>query len=309
MTEGLGAKITPPHIPEAGTPEAAIIVDRWWDRFGPTKGKLNIFDREENDQLDKLEAVPAELDDYYDGIFRRHLADVQDLMLENGIDFVSKSKFAEQDALRRAGIEIQGYTDQLTGLKNRRWLEETIDSQVETSHQDPNSNLWAVFIDLDRFKYINTIYNHTGGDNLLRLMGNLARNDELISRFGGEEFVQLINLNNVRIEEKPEATDEEKIASITGRYSRLYKEMSAKALQEMHPKDTLKDNEISEEGIPKVVTLSFGATKLQPGENGLQLLSRASAAVAEAKNAGRDTTFIAVPDQDRFSFQQLQQVA
>ena len=174
---------------EAGTPEAALVVENWWKRFGPAKGKLNIFDREEEEQLDALEAVPAELEDYYEGVFRRHLAEVQDLMTNNGIDIVAKSKYAQEESFARSMIEINGYTDQLTGLKNRKWLMETIDQQLDNAHQNPNSNLYALFIDLDKFKDINTIFDHTGGDKLLRLIGQLARKGEPIARFGGEEFV------------------------------------------------------------------------------------------------------------------------
>ena len=294
---------------EAGTPEAALVVENWWKRFGPAKGKLNIFDREEEEQLDALEAVPAELEDYYEGVFRRHLAEVQDLMTNNGIDIVAKSKYAQEESFARSMIEINGYTDQLTGLKNRKWLMETIDQQLDDAHQNPNSNLYALFIDLDKFKDINTIFDHTGGDKLLRLIGQLARKGEPIARFGGEEFVQLIDLNDIRMDDNPEATDEEKIAAITNRYSQLYKDVSSQTLSEMQPKETLKEDEIPEGGIPKVVTLSFGVTKLLPGENGDQLLSRASTAVTEAKKAGRDQAFIAVQGDDSFAFRPLQKAA
>lgn len=294
---------------EAGTPEAALVIDRWWERFGPARGKLNVFDREENEQLDALEVVPAELEGYYDGIFRRHLADVQDLMVKNGIDFVAKAEFAEQETLARARIEIQGYTDQLTGLKNRRWLEEALDEITKKAKKNPDSNIWVLFADIDKFKPINTVFDHTGGDKILSLMGNIARKDEAFARFGGEEFVQFLDLNDVRLEDKPEATDEEKIAAITGRYSTRYKELSSEKLKTMSPKSTLKEDEIPEGGIPSIVTLSFGITKLQPGENSLQVLSRASTAVTEAKNAGRDRAFVAVPSGNEFTYHQMQQAA
>lgn len=294
---------------EAGTPEAAIVIDRWWERFGPARGKLNVFDREENEQLDSLEAVPAELEGYYDGIFRRHLADVQDLMVGNGIDFVAKAEFAEQETLARARIEIQGYTDQLTGLKNRRWLEEALEEKTKEAKSNPNSNIWILFADVDKFKPINTVFDHTGGDKLLSLIGKITRKEEAVARFGGEEFVQILDLNDVRLEDKPEATDEEKIAAITNRYSSHYKELSTEMLKTMEPKSTLREDEIPEGGIPSVVTLSFGATKLQPGENSLQVLSRASTAVTEAKNAGRDRAFIAIPTGSEFTYQQMPQAA
>ncbi len=84
------------------------------------------------------------------------------------------------------------YTDALTGLKNRRYLDEYL--------QDPNSwvhdDEWTFFtIDLDHFKVINDNYGHDVGDITLQQFSELlrksCRDNDIIIRSGGEEFTVL----------------------------------------------------------------------------------------------------------------------
>ena len=126
---------------QPGTPEAERLIDGWWKRFGKVNTELNMFDTDDRNPSEALEVIPAELEEYYDGMFRRHLAEVQDLMTNNGISFNQKSTFAEQEAMARTVIEINGYTDQLTGLKNRKWLEEAL----ETKTKEELSTLTVIF--------------------------------------------------------------------------------------------------------------------------------------------------------------------
>jgi diguanylate cyclase (GGDEF)-like protein len=93
-------------------------------------------------------------------------------------------------ALRR--IEELAYTDPLTGLPNRRRLEE----QVETAIWDARSGTDTVallLVDLDGFKAVNDGLGHAAGDELLQtvartLRGRLRRGD-LLARLGGDEFL------------------------------------------------------------------------------------------------------------------------
>jgi len=86
--------------------------------------------------------------------------------------------------------------DKLTGLPNRIHLTEQLDQLLERI--DRHDRLVAVlFIDLDRFKFVNDTLGHSAGDKLLktvaeRLQKNL-RNDDLVVRFGGDEFVVVLN--------------------------------------------------------------------------------------------------------------------
>ena len=85
--------------------------------------------------------------------------------------------------------------DSLTGLYNRRRFVEELKAEVmDVSRGDRSSAL--LFIDLDQFKYINDAYGHPAGDRLLQkvadeLTGSIS-NDDVIARFGGDEFVILV---------------------------------------------------------------------------------------------------------------------
>lgn len=87
-------------------------------------------------------------------------------------------------------IEFQAYHDDLTGLPNRRLLQETLNKSIG---QGSDKNTAVLFFDLDRFKFINDTFGHTIGDELLKEVGNrvqpLLENDQCLYRTGGDEFV------------------------------------------------------------------------------------------------------------------------
>ncbi|WP_052706145.1 sensor domain-containing protein [Vibrio galatheae] len=94
-------------------------------------------------------------------------------------------------------IEFLAYHDQLTGLINRTQLEIELN---ETIHESALQNVYSavLFLDLDRFKLLNDSYGHHMGDKLLISVANRLRasikNNEVISRFGGDEFVVVLPL-------------------------------------------------------------------------------------------------------------------
>ena len=82
--------------------------------------------------------------------------------------------------------------DHLTGLPNRRYL----DSYLSTSagpRRRADDRLVVIFLDLDDFKPVNDEHGHQTGDEVLRVIArrlrNAAREDELVARYGGDEFV------------------------------------------------------------------------------------------------------------------------
>jgi diguanylate cyclase (GGDEF)-like protein/PAS domain S-box-containing protein len=95
-----------------------------------------------------------------------------------------------------ARIRDLAYYDPLTGLPNRRLLEDRL--QVELAHAARlRCRLAVMFVDLDRFKRINDSLGHAVGDKLLveiaaRLRGSL-RDDDTVARMGGDEFLVIIN--------------------------------------------------------------------------------------------------------------------
>lgn len=88
--------------------------------------------------------------------------------------------------------------DTLTGLLNRAYFTELFENLVE---EDPESKHAILFMDLDGFKDINDSYGHNMGDKVLRVVANRlvmsARREDLVSRFGGDEFAMLISYNSI----------------------------------------------------------------------------------------------------------------
>ena len=96
---------------------------------------------------------------------------------------------------RTMEIELLSKTDALTGLWNRRHLEETLDIEFKRAKRYKHE-LSIMMIDLDHFKYINDTYSHIAGDEVLRQISKKIkasiRETDFIGRFGGEEFVLIL---------------------------------------------------------------------------------------------------------------------
>ncbi len=105
-------------------------------------------------------------------------------------------------------IHYLAYHDTLTGLPNRRLFNERLQHELEKAkrYQQP---LAVMFIDLDRFKYINDSLGHTMGDFLLKEVANrlkrIIRTGDTISRLGGDEFT--IILSDSTLEETKNAAN------------------------------------------------------------------------------------------------------
>jgi diguanylate cyclase (GGDEF)-like protein/PAS domain S-box-containing protein len=89
-------------------------------------------------------------------------------------------------------LEEQAIRDSLTGLYNRRFLDETLTRELSRAERDKYS-VSVVMLDLDHFKMFNDTYGHDVGDMMLKQLGKLlssqVRAGDIACRFGGEEFV------------------------------------------------------------------------------------------------------------------------
>jgi diguanylate cyclase (GGDEF)-like protein/PAS domain S-box-containing protein len=89
-------------------------------------------------------------------------------------------------------LEEQAIRDSLTGLYNRRFLDETLSRELSRAERDKYS-VSVVMLDLDHFKMFNDTYGHDVGDMMLKQLGKLlasqVRAGDIACRFGGEEFV------------------------------------------------------------------------------------------------------------------------
>ena len=90
-------------------------------------------------------------------------------------------------------LKEMSYVDRLTGLYNRHYMME----KLEEAHKSPEESIIAM-IDIDDFKKINDVYGHNAGDYVLEKLASVMKaNCEncIISRWGGEEFLILVNDN------------------------------------------------------------------------------------------------------------------
>lgn len=93
-------------------------------------------------------------------------------------------------------ISRQAYSDTLTGLPNRRALDERLEEEVLSARR--NSYSFAVIMmDLDGFKDVNDTYGHSTGDNVLRTVFNQmargVRNTDFLARYGGDELTLILS--------------------------------------------------------------------------------------------------------------------
>ena len=99
-----------------------------------------------------------------------------------------------EDALRKreACLREQSVRDHLTGLFNRRYMEETLKRELLRASRK-NLSLGIIMLDVDNFKRFNDNYGHAAGDAILRKLGNLlrahVRGEDIACRYGGDEFI------------------------------------------------------------------------------------------------------------------------
>ncbi len=120
-------------------------------------------------------------------------------------DLASTLAFAGAIALKNAELverlQNAATTDQLTGLFNRRALEERLEAEISRSvrHQIRTT---VVLLDLDRFKTINDTLGHAAGDRYLVLVSQLLRRHvrtlDVVGRLGGDEFLVVLPMTNPR---------------------------------------------------------------------------------------------------------------
>lgn len=110
-------------------------------------------------------------------------------------------QLAEYIAYTLAGLRLrnrlkqQSIRDPLTGLYNRRYMDEIL-HQEETRANRNSSQVGIMMLDVDHFKIFNDKYGHESGDNILRVLGKILseyfRDSDVVCRYGGEEFIVIL---------------------------------------------------------------------------------------------------------------------
>ncbi|MEA5451980.1 diguanylate cyclase, partial [Leptolyngbya sp. CCNP1308] len=108
---------------------------------------------------------------------------------------------AEQVALALANLHLretlqyQSIRDPLTGLYNRRYLEETLTQEIERA-QRQHHPIGVIMLDIDHFKRFNDVHGHAAGDRVLEAVGQLLRDSvrgsDIACRYGGEEMTLVL---------------------------------------------------------------------------------------------------------------------
>ncbi|MBQ4856253.1 GGDEF domain-containing protein [Rhodanobacter sp. B2A1Ga4] len=156
-------------------------------------------------------------------------------------------------------------TDILTGLANRRALDEALASLLR-GQREHDAMFSLLMLDLDRFKSFNDDFGHLVGDQVLRITGQLLRAalrpSDMAARYGGEEFVLLL----------PD-TDLHGASEVAARLLDAFRGFA-------WPQRT--------------VTVSIGVAQAAAGETTEDLIRRADTALYDAKHAGRDQAVAAI---------------
>jgi two-component system cell cycle response regulator len=158
-------------------------------------------------------------------------------------------------------------TDQLTGLRNRRYVRRHLDSLLRTE------NAAVLILDIDKFKSINDTYGHNMGDAALREVAERLREQlraaDVVARYGGEEFLAVL-----AGAEAPEAM---RVAE------RLRATVAAKPVEA--------------EGHSLPVTISIGVAVGKSGTPADRLIGAADAALYRAKRDGRNRAYLATEEE------------
>jgi len=183
---------------------------------------------------------------------------------------------AEQAALSFANLKLreklryQSVRDPLTGLFNRRYLDESLERELPNAVRK-NRSLGVIMLDVDRFKKFNDMFGHDAGDTVLRELGDylakFIRRGDLACRYGGEEFTLIL----------PEFSLED---------TRCRAEELRTSFQQL----SIKHRDV----VLGKVTLSLGIAALPDhGTTAVELLAAADSALLRAKEEGRDRVLIA----------------
>ncbi len=111
------------------------------------------------------------------------------------VTVVEHTTLALANLLLRETLRHQSIRDPLTGLYNRRYLEEAMEREIYRAERQRGS-LGLIMLDVDHFKQFNDRFGHDAGDELLRELGKFlmarTRQPDLVCRYGGEEFIVIL---------------------------------------------------------------------------------------------------------------------
>jgi diguanylate cyclase len=182
--------------------------------------------------------------------------------------FVATSQELDQVRKSFSQAEQQAHTDELTGLANRRSLNQFL-RMAQLRAMEIDEPLSVLLFDIDHFKSLNDSYGHQVGDQVLRLVAKIlqqtVRGHDLAARYGGEEMMIVL----------PGAP----LSAAVAIAERIRMTLAGRTLRRRSTGEAL-----------CTVTTSVGAAQFRPGESSEALVARCDAALYAAKTSGRNRT-------------------
>ncbi|MES2950796.1 MAG: GGDEF domain-containing protein [Pseudomonadota bacterium] len=140
--------------------------------------------------LEKSQAVEGKVQDAADKLSVVNLALEAEVSTRQALETQLETVTQEEEAARHAALH-----DPLTGLPNRTLFENRLEHGLAQAKRHDRT-LAVMFLDLDGFKAINDVHGHDVGDAVLQAVAHRlkenARDDDTVSRFGGDEFLYLL---------------------------------------------------------------------------------------------------------------------
>lgn len=173
--------------------------DEWINRIHPDDRDAVVYalTNHINDKTPHFQSEHRIL--HRDGVYRWMLVRGMAVRDTNGIAY--RMAGSQTDITARKNAEEQlvhdAFHDLLTGLPNRALFLDRLDRTIEYNRRYDNFSFAVLFLDLDRFKVINDSLGHAVGDQLLieisKVLKTCMRSSDTVARFGGDEFVVLLN--------------------------------------------------------------------------------------------------------------------
>jgi diguanylate cyclase (GGDEF)-like protein/PAS domain S-box-containing protein len=264
---------------EALHSEVAFLPNDCW---ALRRGRVHFVDRKSglycnhillDEEIDVTLCIPMIAQGETIGLF--HLSNNKATALTESKQQLAKT-LAEQIGLAIANLRLQetlkqqSIRDPLTGLFNRRYLEESLNQELSRAQRQQHQ-IGVIMLDIDHFKRFNDSYGHDAGDYVLQTVGSLlkahVRGFDIACRYGGEEMILVLPDSSLEIASKRAEEIREAIAKVS----------------------------LTHNGqVLGSLTASLGVASFpQHGSTGSSVITAADAALYRAKAAGRNQVLIA----------------